>query len=384
MKELLQLFTSNWILFSLLGVIFVFYLLSFLGYLGEKLKKFVKDYWILLIAFVLIVFSFFAPYYFTKPAKVDRVDFTDTGAVGDTINGIMGPFIAIAAALLTFAAFIVQKQANELQIKATNEQIKKDDKQELENRVFNLLHAHRENVSDLSGIHPDIKNGQQMIETFCTNIDIIIGLITVYEKENNIKCFENKKDKRVFAFLLLCHGRRLFSNRMLRESEEFGRYSNKELILYIINEMETGCSAIDYDYTPLYLDRILEEDPIILNINEGYINDLSRYFRQLFQIIKFIDNSKVITIPQKKEYCKLLRTTMSNKEQEFLFNNIISPYGIPWEKNEYVTKYNVFKNVTSYTMLSYTPVDYLKEKYSYSNEELKQALDIYDYIDLEE
>lgn len=79
-----------------------------------------------------------------------------------------------------------------------------------------------------------------------------------------------------------------------------------------------------------------------------------------------------------------LRTTMSNKEQEFLFNNIISPYGIPWEKNEYVTKYNVFKNVTSYTMLSYTPVDYLKEKYSYSNEELKQALDIYDYIDLEE
>ena len=40
------------------------------------------------------------------------MDFSDTGQIGDTIGGIMGPFIAIAAAGLTFIAFWVQYKAN--------------------------------------------------------------------------------------------------------------------------------------------------------------------------------------------------------------------------------------------------------------------------------
>lgn len=40
------------------------------------------------------------------------IDFTDTGQIGDTIGGIMGPFVAIAAAGLTFIAFWVQYKAN--------------------------------------------------------------------------------------------------------------------------------------------------------------------------------------------------------------------------------------------------------------------------------
>ena len=38
--------------------------------------------------------------------------FSDTGEIGDTIGGITGPFIAIAAAGLTFIAFWVQYKAN--------------------------------------------------------------------------------------------------------------------------------------------------------------------------------------------------------------------------------------------------------------------------------
>lgn len=40
------------------------------------------------------------------------LDFTSTGQIGDTIGGIMGPFIAIVAAGLTFIAFWVQYKAN--------------------------------------------------------------------------------------------------------------------------------------------------------------------------------------------------------------------------------------------------------------------------------
>ena len=40
------------------------------------------------------------------------IDFSETGQIGDTIGGVMGPFIAIAAAGLTFIAFWVQYKAN--------------------------------------------------------------------------------------------------------------------------------------------------------------------------------------------------------------------------------------------------------------------------------
>lgn len=45
-------------------------------------------------------------------AKHTWIDFSSTGEIGDTIGGIMGPFIAIAAAGLTFIAFWVQYKAN--------------------------------------------------------------------------------------------------------------------------------------------------------------------------------------------------------------------------------------------------------------------------------
>lgn len=45
-------------------------------------------------------------------AKHSWIDFSTTGEIGDTIGGIMGPFIAIAAAGLTFIAFWVQYKAN--------------------------------------------------------------------------------------------------------------------------------------------------------------------------------------------------------------------------------------------------------------------------------
>lgn len=45
-------------------------------------------------------------------AKHSWIDFSFTGEIGDTIGGIMGPFIAIAAAGLTFIAFWVQYKAN--------------------------------------------------------------------------------------------------------------------------------------------------------------------------------------------------------------------------------------------------------------------------------
>lgn len=78
-------------------------------------KTFTLDFWIYLFIFIVLIGIICCfPSLFTGPGKLD---FRNTGQIGDTIGGIMGPFVAIAAAILTFLAFWVQFKANEQQRK---------------------------------------------------------------------------------------------------------------------------------------------------------------------------------------------------------------------------------------------------------------------------
>ena len=73
-------------------------------------STFDKDFWKYFGCFIsIIVLICFLPWAFTS---FSLLNFTDKGPIGDTIGGIMGPFVAIAAAGLTFIAFWVQYKAN--------------------------------------------------------------------------------------------------------------------------------------------------------------------------------------------------------------------------------------------------------------------------------
>lgn len=77
---------------------------------SNDFKKYLK--WICIFFLIIL----FLPILLTKfPFCIS--DFSNTGPIGDTIGGIMGPFVAIAAAILTFLAFWVQFKANEQQRK---------------------------------------------------------------------------------------------------------------------------------------------------------------------------------------------------------------------------------------------------------------------------
>ena len=77
---------------------------------SNDFKKYLK--WICIFFLIIL----FLPILLTKfPFCIS--DFSNTGPIGDTIGGIMGPIVAIAAAILTFLAFWVQFKANEQQRK---------------------------------------------------------------------------------------------------------------------------------------------------------------------------------------------------------------------------------------------------------------------------
>ncbi len=70
--------------------------------------------WILVgVSSILIIFSCFAPVLFSQGSS--EWDFTGTGQIGDTIGGIMSPFVGIAGVLAAFLAFYIQYEANKVQ-----------------------------------------------------------------------------------------------------------------------------------------------------------------------------------------------------------------------------------------------------------------------------
>lgn len=84
---------------------------------------------LLIMAGVLFVFAPFAPWLFTNPSALKYFDYRATGQIGDTIGGLMSPFINLSAVIVTGLAFYMQYRANKLQVDIFTDQIKQTEKQ---------------------------------------------------------------------------------------------------------------------------------------------------------------------------------------------------------------------------------------------------------------
>ncbi|KXH81207.1 hypothetical protein [Chryseobacterium kwangjuense] len=67
---------------------------------------------ILVALLISILITIIAPFILTR--KLNFIDFTNTGQIGDTIGGITAPFINIINAILIYIAFTEQLKANNL------------------------------------------------------------------------------------------------------------------------------------------------------------------------------------------------------------------------------------------------------------------------------
>ena len=97
-------------------------------------------YFVLGILFLLLAFYLFILFEFSDHGKLK---ITDSGAIGDTINGLFAPFIGSLAVATTFLAFIVQYQANQNQRRDLQ-------LERFERKFYELLKLHKENVNELT------------------------------------------------------------------------------------------------------------------------------------------------------------------------------------------------------------------------------------------
>ena len=357
---------------------------------SNDFKKYLK--WIC-IPFIIILLL---PILLTKlPFCV--FDFSNTGEVGDTIGGIIGPFVAIAAAILTFLAFWIQFKANEQQ---------RNDiaKERFESKFYELLHLHRENLLELES---DGRKGRKAIVQFCNYVFILYSLIDgfflkYYASDINVLNIYNNivkkyKDKRYLfidiSYNIFFYGENV-TNRL--KGDDLSLYNKVlEMIRKVCMFKKMGepeilklCNEIN-DAPEIFFSRNEIFDGMPDNGRFYYPSDLLEgrnvilglYFRQLYHIVKMVATSQIMVDEKEKyEYVKILRTQLSDYEQVLLYYNSLTNIGKKWNEtiqtqsssnNEYswiesmafIPRFRLIKNIyPSYKFTGITPEEVYKNE----------------------
>lgn len=233
-------------------------------------RKFAHYAILLLLLFVLICFL---PILFTK-LPICVADFSNTGQIGDTIGGIIGPFVAIIASCLTFLAFWVQYKANEQQ--------RYDIALErFENTLFQLIQRQESLINNLHYSPID-------------SADKLYG--------------ENFTGRHVFDIL----------------------YSKKAYFYDMDNRIYGLKAAIEQ-----YGIKVYEADV--------ELRRLDHYFRHLYGIFKYIDETDIIDFSGKYKYAHIVQSGLSQYELVFLFYNGLSKGQDEFKK--LIEKYALLKNL---------------------------------------
>lgn len=124
-----------------------------------------------------------------------------------------------------------------------------------------------------------------------------------------------------------------------------------------------------HEYLKDYAQKELLANEVLTKItkNKKYVlgrtnqNYMSVYSRNMYNAIKLIDESKLLTEKEKIRYVKILRAQLSNAELYVLFFNLLSRFGKKWIENDYVVKYQLIQNLPPKYCDGYNPKDYFPE-----------------------
>lgn len=337
----------------------VLYFEDFRIYLNMKfhdLKKYYSqldrlEIALIAISFLFILFSFFAPIIFAQKSIFFAFP-EGSETIGDTIGGIMNPFIGIAAVLVTFLAFYIQFKANQQQLKNFRKEL---DLNKFENQYYEMLRLHKENVNELS---ISCISEERLADNIYRNVDVIKGreVFQYYLEElallyNLIKV--NMPDILdaevvVYAYRIFFQGR----EEVIRSTRN--DHPNWMTVFNRLNDL-TKLSKISNEskFTLKVREFAKHEPKLFLNYQlfSGKSAVLAHYYRHLFQTVKFVtsQSDEIADYEEKRNYLRILRSQLSNHEQALLLYNWKSHYGGNWEdeRNKFFSDYRMIHNLNS-------------------------------------
>ncbi|MBS1511880.1 MAG: putative phage abortive infection protein [Bacteroidetes bacterium] len=331
----------------------------------DKLSQITSLDWkvkaLLILAFLLIIISFAAPFLFTRPSASPDFNFTQTGQIGDTIGGLMNPFVALAGVVVTGLAFYIQYKANLLQRelflreqdenkKQLQEQIDNQNKQirlqQFESQFYEMLRLHRDNITEMKIEGYDFEEGSTLskIQRITEGRKVFVTMKTEFECILSLFSKDRKLTDEIFH---KCYA--LFFSGL----EEFKvRFPEESIMVEMLKKARRQHENPDTSIIKKNQDRkeFLPYVKLYFNYKPfaGHASRLGHYFRHLYLAVKSVANSDIVTdYDEKMKYLKILRAQLSNHEQMLLFYNWLSEYGADWEndKHQFFTEYCMVHNL---------------------------------------
>ncbi|XDD45340.1 putative phage abortive infection protein [Leptospira sp. WS39.C2] len=262
---------------------------------------------IIIFGFLILVFGLILIHFpfLWEPLnlKINVFDLNKSSDYGGYLSGYVGSFLLLLNILLLL--YIHYEQA----------------KSEFEKQFYTFLDIHRSNVERIRYLG---FTSTEAIEKIVEFYDNILNEFIKNGWKNNP--FEQKLNEAYFV-IFYGYNERAFQivnkNYNKNSSDYYSRITN--IIFHT-----KGAEKVEYN------------EQMELPGLEKY---LSTYFRHLFQIVRFIDESDKLTNKQKFIFSRILRAQLTNHEQALLLINSLGIIGKEWKYKNYLVKYQLVKNI---------------------------------------
>src|SRR5690554_629341 len=343
----------------------------------KKLDKFLKLYKLYPILFIFVtLFIVIAAIsaIVLAVANWEWFELKSKNELGDAFGGLTNPIIAFIGVIVTFLAFYIQYKFNleqskliAIQRKERLDDIEKSDKyskrEYFDKKFYELLKMHNANVDNLTIKHINGEIiGRQCFDKFIEEIHLYTLMFDKFRsqiKTNRIVESEVKSDLKN-AYLIFFYGIRNQLSLQRFDNEDYIKEVKSEIFVMYNYSLSGHYGAIESQINRLNIDVTGINLPVYyFNLGDGYHNQLSLYFRFLFMLVKFVvdEDEKIIDYKSKREYLKIVRTQLSNAEQQLIFYNWYVGMGSNWEndKNKFLTDYRIIHNIDIFKIYQQIP-----------------------------
>ena len=338
---------SEWVFLGIGFLFIIFYIINAIRNRSFSLAIFLS---ILGVIFIFWV-AFCAPDYFIDEGfPLYSAESSNTGM---SIDGLMSPFIAIGAAILTFIAFWVQHTANQ-------EMLRNHAKQQIERQFYELLKIHREMVGEFEWSYLDSeKEDPSSFQIFVFKKKIL----DIKGHSKNFAIYRQKGQSAVRMFLKELNFTYVYLRTILEDKEKedifkiayniffegledafFVDSATKNIVVPSLKDLKNNVNKNGLEQT---IDNSKYKFKRC-NLWEGHRSELNPYYRHLFLMVKTVATSDYFSKEEKLSYLKILRAQMTSEEQMLLLYNWLSGYGTEWEEkkgNRFFTKFKMIHNI---------------------------------------
>jgi len=229
----------------------------------------------------------------------------DWGTFGDFMGGTLNPLFAFLSLLALLKTLQIQSQELRATRKEMNtsstalgEQSKSIKLQNFENTFFNMVNLHND---ILKSLYLDKKSKKEIKTTIdLSNISYTIHTVDSINSKETITFLSDKLN----LFFIKYNTLECYKENIKRTQNSFGEVEEVE----IFNQYNQSNRTND----------------LYLKFHEATHQFISHYFRNMYQILKYIKNSE---IDDKKFYSNIFRAQFSQDELKLLFYNCVSNIG---------------------------------------------------------